>query len=57
MNMWRTSSLHPGWPLPVGPLRVRGGVVRLRPVRLRDAGQWSRLRLADRHLLEPWEPV
>ena len=40
----------------VGPLRVRGGVVRLRPVRLRDAAQWSRIRLADRQHLEPWEP-
>lgn len=41
----------------VGPLRVPAGVVRLRPVRLRDAAQWSRIRLADRAHLEPWEPV
>lgn len=40
----------------VGPLRVQAGVVRLRPVRLRDAAQWSRIRLADRQHLEPWEP-
>ncbi len=40
----------------VGPLRVAAGNVRLRPVRMRDAGQWSRIRLADRELLEPWEP-
>jgi ribosomal-protein-alanine N-acetyltransferase len=32
-------------------------VVRLRPVRLRDAAVWSRIRLADRKHLEPWEPV
>ena len=57
MNLWRSSSLHPGWPLPAGPLRVPGGVVRLRPVRLRDGAQWSRIRLADRAHLEPWEPA
>lgn len=43
--------------MPAGPLRVPAGVVRLRPVRLRDAAQWSRIRLADRAHLEPWEPV
>ncbi|HET6733300.1 MAG TPA: RimJ/RimL family protein N-acetyltransferase, partial [Mycobacterium sp.] len=57
MNLWRSSSLHPGWPTPVGPLRVPAGVVRLRQVRLRDANQWSRIRLADRARLEPWEPA
>jgi [ribosomal protein S5]-alanine N-acetyltransferase len=40
----------------VGPIRVAGGLVRLRPVRMRDAAQWSRIRLADRAYLEPWEP-
>ena len=48
MNLWSSRSQHPGWPLPVGPLRVSAGLVRLRPVRLRDAAQWSRARLADR---------
>lgn len=43
--------------MPAGPLRVPAGVVRLRPVRLRDAAQWGRIRLADRAHLEPWEPV
>lgn len=57
MSFLRASPMHPGWPTPVGPLRVAGGVVRLRPVRLRDAAQWSRLRLADRDYLEPWEPA
>lgn len=33
------------------------GVVRLRPIRLRDGPQWSRVRLADRAHLEPWEPA
>lgn len=57
MNLFRSSALHPGWPLPVGPLRVTAGVVRLRPIRLRDGGTWSRIRLADRKHLEPWEPT
>lgn len=57
MNFWRSSSAHPGWPATVGPLRVRAGVVRLRPVRVRDAAQWSRIRIADRQFLEPWEPT
>lgn len=33
------------------------GVVELRPVRLRDARAWSRLRVRDREHLEPWEPA
>jgi ribosomal-protein-alanine N-acetyltransferase len=57
VNLWRSSSLHPGWPMAVGPLRVPAGRVRLRPVRLRDAAPWSRTRLADRAHLEPWEPA
>ena len=52
----RGGGVHPGWPMTVGPLRVAAGVVRLRPVRMRDAGQWSRTRIADREFLEPWEP-
>lgn len=56
MNLWRSTSLHPGWPMLVGPLRVPAGAVRLRPVRMRDAGQWSKIRLADRAYLEQWEP-
>ncbi|OBG17472.1 GCN5 family acetyltransferase [Mycolicibacterium celeriflavum] len=57
MNLWRSDSLHPGWPQPAGPLRVAAGVVRLRPVRLRDGAQWSRMRLAERAHLERWEPA
>jgi ribosomal-protein-alanine N-acetyltransferase len=57
VSFLRPASIHPGWPKPVGPIRVRAGVVRLRPVRLRDGRQWSRLRLSDRAHLEPWEPV
>jgi ribosomal-protein-alanine N-acetyltransferase len=40
----------------VGPLRVPAGVIRLRSVRMRDGVRWSRIRLADRANLEPWEP-
>src|SRR5689334_1459658 len=57
MSLLRSSAFHPGWPGPIGPLRVHAGVVRLRPVRLRDAAVWSRIRLADQAHLEPWEPV
>ena len=57
MGLFRSPAVHPGWPDPVGPLRVPAGVVRLRPVRLRDAAVWSRIRLADQQHLEPWEPV
>jgi ribosomal-protein-alanine N-acetyltransferase len=57
VNLWRSPSIHPGWPKSVGPIRVAAGLVRLRPVRLRDGAVWSRIRLADRENLEPWEPV
>ncbi|RVW06319.1 GNAT family N-acetyltransferase [Rhodococcus spongiicola] len=50
-------SVHPGWPARVGPLRVRAGRVTLRPIRLRDAAVWSRLRIENREDLEPWEPT
>jgi ribosomal-protein-alanine N-acetyltransferase len=56
VTLLRNNSQHPGWPGMVGPLRVGAGVIRLRPVRLRDAAQWSRARLADRPHLEPYEP-
>lgn len=57
MNRFLKSSAHPGWPSPSGPLRVGAGVVRLRPIRLRDAANWSRIRLAERDHLEQWEPT
>lgn len=55
--MGSDSSRHPGWPARLGPLRVRAGVVALRPPRLLDAGPWSRARLHDRRYLEQWEPA
>lgn len=55
--MFGSSAMHPGWPDPIGPLRLPAGLLRLRPVRLRDAAVWSRSRLADRAHLEPWEPA
>ncbi|GAA1972084.1 GNAT family protein [Amycolatopsis minnesotensis] len=48
---------HPGWPARLGPLRVPAGVVALRPIRMRDAREWSRIRLRDRAHLEQWEPT
>ncbi|WP_137723504.1 GNAT family N-acetyltransferase [Prescottella subtropica] len=50
-------SVHPGWPARIGPLRVSAGRVTLRPIRLRDAVVWSRLRIENREQLEPWEPT
>lgn len=51
------TSRHPGWPARLGPLHVAAGTVTLRPIRLRDAAEWSRIRLADRTRLEVWEPT
>lgn len=51
-----TEQRHPGWPAKLGPLVVGAGTVVLRPIRLRDGGEWSRLRLRDRDYLERWEP-
>ncbi|WP_312868527.1 GNAT family N-acetyltransferase [Amycolatopsis pithecellobii] len=48
---------HPGWPARLGPLKVRAGVVALRPIRLRDAGDWSQIRQRDQQHLERWEPT
>ncbi len=41
-----------GW-----PARLQHGRVGLRPLRLRDAGRWSSLRLRDEAWLAPWEPT
>jgi [ribosomal protein S5]-alanine N-acetyltransferase len=39
-----------GW-----PVILEHGPVRLRPLRLRDAGEWRMTRLMNREWLEPWE--
>ncbi|GAA1007759.1 GNAT family protein [Nocardiopsis tropica] len=44
------------WQVRLGPLRTAAGTVVLRPIRARDARQWSRLRLLNRAELQPWEP-
>ncbi|WP_199441250.1 GNAT family N-acetyltransferase [Umezawaea beigongshangensis] len=51
------TSRHPGWPARLGPLRVRAGLVELRPPRLFDGSRWSHIRLRDRRYLENWEPT
>lgn len=46
------AELHPGW-----PATLTAGPVTLRPPRHRDAGQWSRSRLANAEWLTRWEPT
>lgn len=52
-----TEPRHPGWPAKLGPLGIAAGTLTLRPIRLRDAGAWSRTRIRDRGYLEQWEPT
>lgn len=47
---------HPGWPATLPQLRVPGGVVGVRPVRLRDGSAWAAIRSRDERHLAPWEP-
>jgi ribosomal-protein-alanine N-acetyltransferase len=56
MIMFGAEGRHPGWPSRLGPIRVAAGDIALRPVRLRDASAWSRLRLHDEAYLRRWEP-
>ncbi|HST46727.1 GNAT family N-acetyltransferase [Jatrophihabitans sp.] len=46
------SQLHPGW-----PAVLVAGPVMLRPLLRRDAGAWSRSRLANAEWLARWEPT
>ncbi|MFT3715931.1 MAG: GNAT family protein [Gordonia sp. (in: high G+C Gram-positive bacteria)] len=59
MFTWLTQApaTHPGWPATLGPLRTGAGVLSLRPIRMRDSRDWSRLRIRNRDLLVPWEPT
>jgi len=57
MSVFADLGRHPGWPVRLGPLQVRAGIVELRGPRLLDGGKWSRLRLRDRDYLEQWEPT
>jgi ribosomal-protein-alanine N-acetyltransferase len=47
---------HPGWPATLTRLRVAGGLVGVRPVRLRDGSAWSAVRVRDEEHLARWEP-
>lgn len=51
------SKSHPGWPTRLGSLQVGAGGVVLRPIKLRDSADWSRLRIRNRDWLVPWEPT
>ncbi|WP_083812599.1 GNAT family N-acetyltransferase [Gordonia neofelifaecis] len=51
------SPRSPGWPADLGPVRVNAGVVRIRAIRMRDASEWSRLRIKNQNQLLPWEPT
>ncbi len=56
MVMSEPEGRHPGWPFRLGPAWVPAGEIELRPIRLRDAFEWSRLRLRDEAYLREWEP-
>ncbi|MGW0038145.1 GNAT family N-acetyltransferase [Gordonia sp. NPDC003376] len=49
--------VSPGWPATLGPLGTRAGAVTVRPVKLRDAKDWSDLRIRNQNSLLPWEPT
>ncbi|AFA72310.1 putative ribosomal-protein-alanine N-acetyltransferase [Gordonia polyisoprenivorans VH2] len=49
--------VSPGWPATLGPLGTRAGAVTIRPVKLRDAKDWSELRIRNQNSLMPWEPT
>ena len=58
MLRWLVDSpRNPGWPAELGPVRVAAGVVTIRPIRIRDAAEWSRLRIKNQNDLLPWEPT
>ncbi|WP_290706668.1 MULTISPECIES: GNAT family N-acetyltransferase [Gordonia] len=58
MFSWGSNSRsRPGWPARLEPLRVGAGAVALRPIRMRDSADWSRLRIRNRDWLVPWEPT
>lgn len=58
MLRWLVDSpSNPGWPATLGPLRVKAGVVTVRPIRMRDSKEWSRLRIKNQNSLLPWEPT
>ena len=58
MRAWsRGDTGRRGWPAKLGPISVAGGAVTVRPVRLRDARVWSRLRIENQNSLLPWEPT
>ncbi len=58
MRAWsRGDAGRRGWPAKLGPIKVAGGTLTVRPVRLRDARAWSRLRIGNQNQLLPWEPT
>lgn len=58
MLRWLVESPHhPGWPATLGPVGTEAGVVTVRPIGLRDAKNWSRLRIRNQNQLLPWEPT
>ena len=52
---WTPVGRHPGWPVRLGPVRVRAGSVELRPLRRSDGDRWQQIRVRDRAAISPWD--
>ncbi len=52
---WLPGARHPGWPAQLGPVRVQGGAVELRPLSRSDGERWRGIRTRDEASIAPWD--
>jgi len=52
---WPPIARHPGWPAQLGPIQVRAGSVKLRPLRRSDGDRWRQIRTRDEVTIVPWD--